>query len=729
MVAPTSKRFSRAAREREAVASGSYPWTDAPDRTAADSWARAERKLFRDAFAAAPTGIAVLDLDGTLVRVNARVPEMTGFGVGKLLGRHIETLIDGPPDGQDREALRQLIAGEAETFEREARYRRPDGAVLWVLVQLALVCDDAGEPLCVIAHLSDVTEQRAADEALRDATELFSAAFENAPIGMALIAVDGRPLQVNRALVDMTGWSVDQLLEKRITELVHADDLRPHDFADVESLLAGHDDAWRADKRFHDARGHQLWVSVSASIVRDDAGQPAYAIAQVQDISERRRLQDRLAHLANHDTLTGLANRRSFEHELERQVERASRYGETGALLLFDLDHFKYVNDSLGHRVGDELLQMVARTLSRRLRRSDMAARLGGDEFAVLMPHIDSASATQIATELAAAIREQSLTHGGNSIHPSASIGVAQIDETLESSEELFIRADVAMYEAKAAGRNRAVAHNPELGHRHRMSGELMWSERLRGAIAEGRLAVEAQPIFDLSTGQAVQCELLARLVTEDGVVVGPNDFLPHAERFGYLPSIDRFVIEEAIRLLTTDSDLVVEVNLSATSICDPELPEFVESLLGGVALSGDRLIFEFTETEALANLAIADQLSKRLAELGCRVAIDDFGSGFAGFGFVRNIAFDFLKIDGAFVRDLPSNDTDKLVVEALVHLAKGMGKKTIAEYVCDAEVCDEVTRLGVDLAQGFHLCEPVGPDALGEQLKELHVPGELAPR
>ena len=720
MVAPTSKRFSRAAREREAVASGSYPWSNEP---AADPWTRAERKLFRDAFAAAPTGIAVLDLEGRLVRVNARVSEMTGFTVDELLGRHIETLLDGPPDGHDRDALRTLIAGDEETYEREARYARKNGQPLWVSLRLGLVCDDAGEALCAIAHLFDITEQRAADQALRDATERFAAAFENAPIGMALIAVDGRPLQVNRALVDMTGWSTEQLLEKRITELVHADDLRPRDFADVEALLAGQSDAWRADKRFHDARGHQLWVSVSASIVRDGAGQPAYAIAQVQDISERRRLQDRLAHLANHDTLTGLANRRSFEQELERQVERASRYGETGALLLFDLDHFKYVNDSLGHRVGDDLLQLVARTLSRRLRRSDMAARLGGDEFAVLMPHIDSASATHIATELAAEIREQSITHGGNPIHPSASIGVAQIDETLESSEELFIRADVAMYEAKAAGRNRAVAHNPEHGHRHRMSGELMWSERLRGAIAEGRLAVVAQPIFDLTTGRAVQCELLARLVTEDGLVVGPNDFLPHAERFGYLPSIDRFVIEEAVRLLTVDPDLVVEVNVSATSICDPELAGFVEGLLEGVALPGDRLIFEFTETEALANLAIADQLSKRLAELGCRVAIDDFGSGFAGFGFVRNIAFDFLKIDGAFVRDLASNNTDKLVIEALVHLAKGMGKKTIAEYVCNAEVCEEVTRLGVDLAQGFHLCEPVPPEELGSELQKLRVP------
>jgi PAS domain S-box-containing protein len=313
MVAPTSKRFSRAAREREAVASGSYPWSNEP---AADPWTRAERKLFRDAFAAAPTGIAVLDLQGRLVRVNARVPEMTGYAVEELLGRHIETLVDGRPDGRDRDALCSLIAGDQETHEREARYERKDGRPLWVSVKLGLVCDDAGEALCVIAHLFDVTEQRAADRALRDVTERFGAAFENAPIGMALIAVDGRPLQVNRALVDMTGFSSGQLLEKTITELVHADDLQPADFADIEALLAGESDTWRADKRFHDARGHQLWVSVSASIVRGDSGKPAYAIAQVQDISEGRRLLDRLAHLANHDRLTGLANRGSFEQEI-----------------------------------------------------------------------------------------------------------------------------------------------------------------------------------------------------------------------------------------------------------------------------------------------------------------------------------------------------------------------------------------------------------------------------
>ena len=228
--------------------------------------------------------------------------------------------------------------------------------------------------------------------------------------------------------------------------------------------------------------------------------------------------------------------------------------------------------------------------------------------------------------------------------------------------------------------------------------------------MAGGGLTIEAQPIFDLASGLPVQSELLVRLQDGEGGVVAPGDFLPHAERFGYLPAIDQYVIDEAVKLLAADPDLTLEVNLSGTSICDPELPGFVEAALGRAGVSGKRLIFEFTETEALANLDVADQLSKRLGALGCGIAIDDFGSGFAGFGFVRNIEFDFLKIDGAFVRNVRDNPTDRLVVEALVHVAKGMGKKTIAEYVCDADVYAEVAALGVDLAQGYYLSPPVAP-------------------
>jgi len=202
-------------------------------------------------------------------------------------------------------------------------------------------------------------------------------------------------------------------------------------------------------------------------------------------------------------------------------------------------------------------------------------------------------------------------------------------------------------------------------------------------------------------------------MIDVDGTVISPGDFLPHAGRFGYLTAIDRYVTGEAIRLLAEDDDLTLEVNLSGTSICDPDLPDFVESQLADAGVPGHRLIFEFTETVALENLDVAHQLSRRLAALDCRVAIDDFGSGFAGFGFVRNIPFDFLKIDGDFVRDVTVNATDRLVIEALVALAKGMGKRTIAEFVWNAETRAEVARLGVDLAQGYHLSPPVDPAVL----------------
>ena len=296
----------------------------------------------------------------------------------------------------------------------------------------------------------DITARRRADELTPRPPDRFEQVFERAPIGMGLLDQDGRWTLVNAALSEITGYAVDELIGRRFEDIVHPDDAH-NDAAEREQLLAGEIPAFQIEKRYFDAAGETMSAILSVSLVRDSDGTPLHFIAQLQDISERKLLEDHLRHLADHDPLTGLRNRRLFEHDLRLQVARSRRYGEQAALMVIDLDDFKQVNDGHGHKVGDDTLKAVARVLTRRLRETDLVARLGGDEFAVLLPHIDGEGVTVVADGLTRVVSACSIEMGDAVLHPSASIGFAVIDQQTESAEQVLVQADAAMYAAKQA--------------------------------------------------------------------------------------------------------------------------------------------------------------------------------------------------------------------------------------------------------------------------------------
>jgi diguanylate cyclase (GGDEF)-like protein/PAS domain S-box-containing protein len=299
---------------------------------------------------------------------------------------------------------------------------------------------------CLMDHILDP------EQALKRVTQQFRSAFDNAPIGMALVGLEGQWLDVNQALCDLVGYSEEELLRLTFQDLTHPDDLDA-DLALVEDVLAGRRATYQMHKRYIHADGRVIWALLSVSLATDENGRPLHFISQIQDFTERRELEEKLRHQAEHDPLTGLANRRRFEQELERQIERSSRHAEPAALAVLDLDGFKAVNDAHGHAVGDKLLAAVAAALGRRLRATDVAARIGGDEFAAILIGVDERGAAQAAKALAAAIRDEARVAG---VVTTASIGVAMI-EPGSSADELFADADRAMYAAKRAARARAV--------------------------------------------------------------------------------------------------------------------------------------------------------------------------------------------------------------------------------------------------------------------------------
>jgi diguanylate cyclase (GGDEF)-like protein/PAS domain S-box-containing protein len=670
-------------------------------------------KRFANAFEEAPIGMALVGLDGGFMRVNRALAELVGYEADELLAGTFQDITHPDDLEADLELVRQVVAGERRTYRMQKRYIRPDGEQVWVNLSVSLVRNDAGEPLYFVSQIEDVTERRRQEDALLEAEDRFRSAFDEAPIGMAMSSLDGRFLRVNKAMSEITGYSREQLEATSYRSITHPDDLarQQRGYADLITGAASH---YRTEKRYIHADGHVVPVDMSASVVRDGDGNPLHVLTQLQDITERKRFEGQLQYLADHDSLTGLFNRRRFEEELTRELISAERYEGQLAVLAIDLDEFKYINDSLGHSIGDDLIVQVGEALRARLRRSDVLARLGGDEFAVILPRIDEPTALDVAAILLEAVGAVDLVglgaRGGGKV--SASIGVAMLEPGSKlSAEELLVEADIAMYDAKEAGRARVVVYDATEDREERMLSRMTWADRIREALANDAFELYSQPLMSLRGDPLGRCELLLRMHGESGDIVPPGSFLYIAERFDLIQQIDRWVVSRAVEILAEQQaagrELVLCVNLSAKSVTDPQLPDHIAGELEAHGADGRGLCFEVTETAAVVNVDRARQFARRVAALGCAFALDDFGAGFASFYYLKHLAFDLLKIDGEFVTDLANSVTNQLVVKAVVDIARGLGKKTIAEFVEDAETLELLRGMGVDYAQGFYIAKP----------------------
>jgi diguanylate cyclase (GGDEF)-like protein/PAS domain S-box-containing protein len=452
--------------------------------------------------------------------------------------------------------------------------------------------------------------------------------------------------------------------------------------------------------------GSGVPIELSLSEVR--VGQVRDLAAVARDIRERKREEARLRAMADHDSLTGLINRIGFEHALTRHVEYADRYGSGGSVLALGIDSFKYVNESLGSVAGDELLGGLVEVLKGRLRRTDVLARVGGDVFGILVHGADKAKALALAEQLLERVRRHAFVVNGEGLRITLSAGVTALDERPVVGAELLAEAEAAMYAAKEAGRDRALgfdADGRELDERK------AWSERVRRATERGLFVLTSQPIVDLGNGEATQHEILLRMRDDGGGLVVPGAFLATAERFGLIGGVDRWVTQQAVRLIEAHNregrDLTLEVNLSGRTMGDTRFPAEVKHQLTNSGIDPASLIFEVTETAAVADIEHARSFATSLAHLGCRFALDDFGAGYASFYYLKHLPISYLKIDGEFVRDLPDSRTDQLIVSALIEVCHGLGIKTIAEFVGDQRTMDMVRDLGVDFAQGYYLGRP----------------------
>jgi diguanylate cyclase (GGDEF)-like protein len=429
-------------------------------------------------------------------------------------------------------------------------------------------------------------------------------------------------------------------------------------------------------------------------------------------LAEAKKTESELRYLADHDSLTGLLDRRRFRAELDTYVSFTARYGGQGAVMIVDIDGLKAINDSLGHHAGDNLIRHVAAIMRERVRATDIVARLSGDEFAVLMPQSDTAGALQLGEDLRAQVAENAAA-GLDMEQATISVGITMFGgERGIGAEAVLVAADQAMYTAKAEGRNQiALFQDPSEPQRQQLRRQTT-SARIRDALTQDRLSLHTQPIRSLASGGIERYELLLRMTGENGELLPAASFIESAERSGMVQELDRWVVAQALGLLAQreqDGDPVsLHVNLSGASVADLSVLEYIERQLDEGEADPSRCTFEITETAPVHNYEAAAGFADRITEFGCQVAIDDYGAGFGPFHYLKSIPFDLIKIDGSFIRDMPNSDADQLTVQAIVQIARGLGKTTIAEYVQDDITAQMLREYGVDMAQGYHLGRPV---------------------
>jgi diguanylate cyclase (GGDEF)-like protein/PAS domain S-box-containing protein len=667
-------------------------------------------RRFRQLATASPLGIFLTDRAGRMVYANPKLVAMIGDRPGGS-GNWVALV-----DPVDRERVATELRSPRAFTDRslDFRIRTRAGELRWLSVRVAPVDDPDGGIEGWVGTVEDVTERVHDGDALRRAEQQFRMAFENSPIGMAIVAADGRYVKTNDAYGQLLGYTAAELATADRVSVTHPAHLE-REVALQRQVLAGEVDQYRISQRYHHRDGTEIWAEVSVSGLQEQDGSVCHLLEQVFDVTERRQFEQRLAYQATHDPLTGLPNRALLMQELAATLAGADA-ANPAAVVFLDLDHFKWVNDSLGHDAGDDLLRVLGHRLQGVVRTTDLVGRFGGDEFVVIMPGIRPSEGTsdrERAAELAARLNtvfRDSFLLGEREVVLTASLGIAFVDRTGLRPEQIVRDADAAMYRAKELGRDRFEVFDAPL--RARAVRRMELEHALRRAVEREELRVWFQPEVDLATGTVVGCEALVRWERPEHGLVMPNEFIPLAEETGVIQDIGAWVLREACRQAVEWPDhdggpTRVRVNLAPRQLASGDLVSFVELVLTETGLAPDALCLEITETALVDETGHAREILERLALLGVRLAVDDFGTGWSSLGYLKRLPVDELKIDRSFVDGLGSDAEDTAIVTAVVNMAEALGLAVVAEGVETVAQRDELVRLGCRLAQGYLFGRP----------------------
>ncbi len=620
------------------------------------------------------------------------------------------------PEDQPRVDQAIQVFADGKSIELEYRIKDIQGRWHWFLDR-SVGRHGEGEGLVIEGIATDITDRKLAEQALFEETERLQVTLHC--IGDAVITTDASACidYLNPVAERLTGWSSDEAQGQPLDRVFHIINEETREAAQdpVARCLREGEIAGLANHTVLVSRSGEEWsIENSAAPICGRDGELLGVVLVFKDVTEARRMLREISFHAAHDGLTGLINRREFEHCLGRVLETARREGTVNALLYFDLDQFKLVNDTCGHVAGDELLRQLGQLLQAHVRQEDTLARLGGDEFGLIMERCSLDEATRVAGELIKTVAEFRFVWEDRSFSIGVSIGLVAINEASEKITALLSAADTACYMAKEQGRNRVHVHHEddeELAKRH---GEMQWAASLPRALDDDRFQLYVQPIIPVTrhSNEAQHYELLVRMEDEAGNMVLPGVFLPAAERYNLSGRIDRWVISRAFQWFADHPGslqrlFLCAINLSGLSLGDEDFLAFVKTQFSKWRIPPEKICFEITETVAIANLTDATVFIQSLKELGCRFALDDFGSGLSSFAYLKNLPVDFLKIDGVFVKDILDDPMDFAMVKSINEIGQLMGKQTIAEFVESEAILEKLREIGVDYAQGYGIGRP----------------------
>ncbi len=570
----------------------------------------------------------------------------------------------------------------------------------------------------ILLMLQDITNRQAAEQALRDSEERFRATFSLAAVGIAHVSPSGRWLRVNDRLCRILGCSREELLEGDGPDIPHPRDLGII-AGQAQRLLAGDIDDYELERHHVHRDGHAIWLHITVSLVHDDDGNPKYFIAVLEDISQRKGMEQQLVYQSQHDGLTGLPNRTLLRDRLELTLARAQRDGEMAAVMFLDVDRFKNINDSLGHDAGDEVVRQVARRIRDCLRKEDTVARLGGDEFAVVLPGILRAEDAGISARKLLESLSSPMMVNGRELFVTVSIGISIYPRDGADEQALLKNADTAMYQAKSTGRNTLQFYSQEMNALALQ--RLTLETRLRHALEREEFVLYYQPQLETASGRLLGTEALLRWRAEDGSLVQPAEFIPLAEETGLILPIGEWVLRTACRQARAWGDSgvmpgIMAVNISARQFRQSGFADRVAQILGETGLEPHRLELEITESMIMERPEEAREIMLALTRLGVKLAVDDFGTGYSNLSYLKRFPLSCLKIDRSFVGDLGANPDDEAIVQAVMALSKSLKLEVVAEGVENTTQLAFLRALGCQRSQGFVLGHPM----LAEQLTQF---------
>jgi diguanylate cyclase (GGDEF)-like protein/PAS domain S-box-containing protein len=559
-------------------------------------------------------------------------------------------------------------------------------------------------------------DRRRAEEALYQERERALITLHSIGDGVITTDADGRVDYMNPVAENVTGWTYGEAQGYPLTEvlpLVNETTRHPIDSPASITLRTGRVVNLTEQCILINRNGQEFHIEDSAAPIFDRDNKIIGSVLVFHDVTRERRMAHQMTWQATHDSLTGLANRNEFADRLDNLLAGVTNDpSRRHALLYLDLDQFKVVNDTCGHDAGDELLKQLSRTLRANVPASAALARLGGDEFGILLENISLEQATETANRLLQAFADFTFQWQERRFNVGVSIGMVPIERDTPSASFVLSAADVACYVAKESGRNRVHVYQDSdinLGERH---NEMHWVSRIKEALENNRFVLFKQTITALNGDDPTpHYELLVRMRDQDGSLVPPGAFIPAAERYNLMNALDRWVIESAfshLHLAQQKGDQgIYSINLSGNSLNDDDLPVYIQNKISEHRINPGQLCFEVTETAAVFNLEKASHMINSLKTLGCRFSLDDFGSGLSSFGYLKNLPVDFLKIDGSFVKDMNTDPMNRAIVEAIHQVGHTLSIRTIAEFVENQEIVNQLLDIGVDFAQGYHFSRP----------------------